>query len=136
MKNFYDIFLQIEILAVTKNHSRHFMFAVTTRQFTLQKSIDVRWGKLNRTGIRVTARTTIFSFYKCSEKMIFLKKSHWNMIFLASSGKMILFFPENKILFFKQKMKDDLSQKKYLEIWYVLQMFRKDGLSKKNCTGI
>ena len=33
------------------------------------------------------------------------------MIFLASSGKMILFFPKNKILFFKQKMKDDLSQK-------------------------
>ena len=28
-------------------------------------------------------------------------------------------------------MKDDLSQKKYMEIWYILQMFQKDGLSKK-----
>ena len=28
-------------------------------------------------------------------------------------------------------MKDDLSQKKCMEIWYILQMFRKDGLSQK-----
>ena len=53
------------------------------------------------------------------------------MIFLVSSGKMIFLFPENMILFFRRKMKDDLSQKKYMEIWYILQMFRKDGLSKK-----
>ena len=49
-------------------------------------------------------------FFKCSEKMVFPKKSHWNMIFLVLSGKMIFLFPENMILFFRQKMKDDLSQ--------------------------
>ena len=58
-----------------------------------------------------TTWKTIFSFSKCSEKMIFPKKSHWNMIFLVSSGKMIFLFPENMILFFRRKMKDDLSQK-------------------------
>ena len=78
-----------------------------------------------------TARKTIFSFSKCSEKMVFPKKSHWNMIFLVLSGKMIFLFPENMILFFRRKMKDNLYQKKYMEIWYFLQMFRKDSLSKK-----
>ena len=44
--------------------------------------------------------------------MVFPKKSHWNMIFLVVlSGKMIFFVPENLILFFRWKMKDDLSQK-------------------------
>ena len=33
------------------------------------------------------------------------------MIFLVSSGKMIFLFSENIILFFRRKMKDDLSQK-------------------------
>ena len=33
------------------------------------------------------------------------------MIFLASPGKMRFLFPENIILFFRPKMKDDLSQK-------------------------
>ena len=41
------------------------------------------------------------------------------------------FFPENIILFFRRKMKDDLCRKKYMEIWYFLQMFWKDGLFKK-----
>ena len=58
-----------------------------------------------------TARKTIFSFSKCFEKMVFRKKSHWNMIFLVLSGKMIFLFPENMILFFRHKRKDDLSQK-------------------------
>ena len=46
-------------------------------------------------------------------KMIFFpKKSHWNMIFLVVlSGKMIFPFPENMILFVRQKMKENLSQK-------------------------
>ena len=55
---------------------------------------------------------------------------HRNMIFLVSSGKMIFLLPEN-ILFFRRKMKNDLSQKKYMEIWYFLQMFCKIGLSEK-----
>ena len=51
-------------------------------------------------------------FFKCSEKMIFPKKSHWNMISLVVlSGKMIFHFTENTILFFRRKMKDNLSQK-------------------------
>ena len=62
------------------------------------------------------ARKTIFSVSKCSEKMIFPKKSLWNMIFHVSSRKMIFLFAKNVILFFRRKMKDDLSQKKYMEI--------------------
>ena len=45
------------------------------------------------------AQKTIFYFSKCSEKMVFLKRLHWNIIFLVLSGKMI---------FFRQKMKNDL----------------------------
>ena len=52
------------------------------------------------------------------------------MIFFVLSGKMIFLFPKNMILLLRQKMKDDLSQKKYMEIRYFLQMFWKDGLSK------
>ena len=82
----------------------------------------------NETG---TARKTIFYFSKCFEKMVFPKKSDWNMIFLVLSGKIIFLFPKNMILFFTHKRKYDLSQKKYLDIWYFLQMFWKYGLSKK-----
>ena len=46
-----------------------------------------------------TAQKTMFYFSKCSEKMVFLKRLHWNIIFPVLSGKMI---------FFRQKMKDDL----------------------------
>ena len=72
-------------------------------------------------------------FSRCSEKIVFAKKSNWNMIFLVSSGKMIFLFPENMILFFRQKM-NDLSQNIYMEIveiCYTLQLFWKVGLSKK-----
>ena len=62
----------------------------------------------NETG---TARKTIFYFSKCSEKMVFPKKSDWNMIFLVLSGKIIFLFPKNMILFFTHKRKYDLSQK-------------------------
>ena len=72
-----------------------------------------------------------YFFFKCSEKMVFPKTSHWNMIFLVLSGKMIFIFSENIILFFRRKMKDDLSQKKYMEIWYFLQMPEKDDLFQK-----
>ena len=36
---------------------------------------------------------------------------------------MTLFFPENMILFFRRKLKDDLSQKNYMEIQCFLKMF-------------
>ena len=57
------------------------------------------------------AQKTIFSFSKCSEKMVLPKKLRWNMIFLVSSGKMMFLYPENVTLFSRQKLKDDLSQK-------------------------
>ena len=57
--------------------------------------------------------------------MVFPKKSHWNMIFLALSKKMIFLFPGNIILFFRRKMEDDLSQKKYMEPWNFLQIPKK-----------
>ena len=43
--------------------------------------------------------------------MVFPKKLIWNTIFLVLSGKTIFLFPENIILFFRRKMKSDLSQK-------------------------
>ena len=55
-------------------------------------------------------------FPNCSEKMAFLEKSHCNMIFLVLSEKIIFLFSKNMILFFRRKMKDDLSQKRYMEI--------------------
>ena len=61
--------------------------------------------------ILCTAQKTIFSFSKCFENMVFPKKSHWNIIFLILSGKMIFLFPENMILFSRHKRKDDHSQK-------------------------
>ena len=60
---------------------------------------------------RKPARKTVFFFIKCSEKMVFPKKLHWNMIFFVLSGKMIILFPKNMILFFRRKLKDDLFQK-------------------------
>ena len=45
------------------------------------------------------------------------------------------FFPENIILYPRRKMKDDLSQKKYTEIWYFLQTFWKDGVFKIDHAG-
>ena len=58
------------------------------------------------------------------------KKPHWNMIFLVVlSGKMIFLFPENMILFFRRKMKGDLSQK---STWkYDIFIKWKDDFSKK-----
>ena len=54
------------------------------------------------------------TFCKCFGKIFLPKNLHWNMIFLVLSGKMVFLFPKNMILFFRRKMKDDLSQK---NIW-------------------
>ena len=83
-----------------------------------------------------TPRKNIFFFFEMFWKDGLAKKSHWNLIFLVLSGSMIFIFPENMILFFRRKMKDDLKKKKYMEIWCFLQMFWKDGLSKKIRTWI
>ena len=58
-----------------------------------------------------TARETIISFSRRPEKMVFPKKSRWNMIFLVLLGKIMFLFPENMILHLRRKMKDGLSQK-------------------------
>ena len=42
-------------------------------------------------------------FFKCSEKIVFSKKSHWNMIFLLSSGEMAFLFSENMIFFLRKE---------------------------------
>ena len=39
----------------------------------------------------------VFPFFHCSEKMIFRKELHWNMIFLILSSKMTSLFPQNMI---------------------------------------
>ena len=83
-----------------------------------------------------TPRKNKFFFFEMFWKDGLAKKSHWNLIFLVLSGSMIFIFPENMILFFRRKMKDDLKKKKYMEIWCFLQMFWKDGLSKKIRTWI
>ena len=41
-------------------------------------------------------------FFKCSEKMVFPKKLHCNMIFLILSGKMVFLFLENVMFFFRR----------------------------------
>ena len=71
-------------------------------------------------------------FTQCPEKMVFPKNLHWNMIFLALSGKMIFLFPKNLMLLFRQKVKDDFSQKKKKKEKYeFLQRLQKDSLSKQ-----
>ena len=82
-----------------------------------------------------TARKTIFSFFRRAEKMVFPKNSCGYMIFLVLSEKIMFLFPENMIWHLRGKMKDDLSQKKYTEIWHFLQTFLKDGLFRKGCAG-
>ena len=78
---------------------------------------------------------TIFSFSKCSEKMVVPKKLHWNMIFLLLLGKMIFLFPENIILFFRQKMKDDVSQKIYENMIFSSNVLKR-WFFQKNSTEI
>ena len=60
-----------------------------------------------------TARKTIFFFSKCSEKIVFPKKTaqEYDLSCITRPGKMIFLFPENMILLFRREMKGDLSQK-------------------------
>ena len=41
------------------------------------------------------------------------------MYFHVLSEEMIFIFPENMTLFFRWKTKDQLSQKKYMEIYFI-----------------
>ena len=61
-------------------------------------------------------------FSKCSEKMVFPKISHWNMIFLVLSGKMVLFYRTYDIFSLDGKSKM-IFLRKYMEIWYFLYIY-------------
>ena len=64
-----------------------------------------------------TPRKTIFCFSKCSERIVFSKASHQNMIFLLYYLESQYFFSlKCMILSFRWKMKDDLSQKRHRNI--------------------
>ena len=52
------------------------------------------------------------------------------MIFLISLGEMIILFPQNMRLFFRRKIKDDLSPKKIHGNMIYSSNIPKDGLSK------
>ena len=115
-------------LVLTLVYYNHFLHG----HFRKRNFIGISSLKTNETFWTFIARKNIFSFSKCSEKMAFPKKLHWNMIFLVLSRKTIFLFPKNMTLFVRQKMKDDLSQKKLRgNIRYFFQMFWKDGFSKK-----
>ena len=58
------------------------------------------------------------------------------MIFLVSAGKMIFLFPQNMILFFRLKMKDDLSKKKIHGNMIYYSNVPKRWFLQENCTGI
>ena len=70
------------------------------------------------------------SFPNVLKRSFFQKNRTGIWSFLYYQERWFLFL-ENMNLFFRQKTKDDLSQKNCMEIWYFLQMFWKNGLSKK-----
>ena len=63
-------------------------------------------------------------FFKCPEKMVFPKKSHWNMIFLVLSEKMVFFFQKIWYFFFGRKMKDDFSQEIHGNMIFSVYMYK------------
>ena len=113
------------LILVYYNHFLHGHFR--KRNFYWHFFVKNKWNVLN-----VHCTKKYIFFFQMFEKMAFPKKLHWNMIFLVLSRKTIFLFPKNMTLFVRQKMKDDLSQKKLRgNIRYFFQMFWKDGLSKK-----
>ena len=62
-------------------------------------------------------------FFKCSEKMIFPKKLHWNIVFLVLSEKWYFCLPENMI-FFLWMENDDLSQETRGNMIFSVYMYR------------
>ena len=82
-----------------------------------------------------TAQKIIFPFSKCSEKMVFPKKSHWNMIFLVSLGKMAFLFLDNMIFFYGGKWRmvlhGNMMFSVYSERWYLfLQIWNYSSVKK------
>ena len=81
----------------------------------------------------ITARKTIFSFSGRPEKMVFLKKLRWNMIFLVLLGKMIFPFPENMILHLRRNMKDGLSWKIHGNMIFSWDLLKRWSFQKGPC---
>ena len=75
-----------------------------------------------------------FIFRNVPRRSSFQKKLYWNMILLVLSKKTVFIFPE-MILFFRRKMKDDLSQK---NTWkhYIFFKCSKKTVFPKNRSGI
>ena len=88
-----------------------FIFCATSPVvLNLKTVIHFSYRSLVPLGQQTLHKNTISPFPKCSKKIVFSKKLHWNLVL---SGKMVFRFFENTILFFRRKMKDDLSQKIY-----------------------
>ena len=68
--------------------------------------------------------------------MVYKENLQWNMISLALSGKMIFVFLKNMILFFRHKMKSDLSQEVHKNMIFSSNLLKRWSLQKKNLTGI
>ena len=71
-------------------------------------------------------------FFKCSEKMVFSKMLHWDMIFLVLSGKIVFFFAKTWYFFLGRKLKDDLSQETHgtmIFFLYTCRCYKHDIMS-------
>ena len=76
-----------------------------------------------------------YFFSRRPEKMVFPKRSCWNMNFFVLSGNIIFLFHENMILPPRQKMKDDLSQKSTWKYDILLKILKRWSFQKDD-TGI
>ena len=83
----------------------------------------------------ITTRKIIFSFSRRLEKMVFAKKSCFNMIFLVLSGKMIFLFPEIwsytldrkwKMIFLKKINGNMIFSSNFLKKWSLQKEPRRD----------
>ena len=68
-------------------------------------------------------------FFKYSEKMVFLKMSHWNMIFFVLSAKMGVFFTQKYDNFYLDGKWKMIFFKKYMEIWHFLYICYKYNIT-------
>ena len=82
-----------------------------------------------------TVQTTMFSFSKYSEKMVFPKNRTGIWSFLYHPEKMMFLFPGDMILFFRRKMKDDFSQKIHGNMTFFSNVLKRWSF-QKNHTGI
>ena len=68
-------------------------------------------------------------FFKYSEKTVFPKKLHWNMIFLVSSTKMAFLFRKYCMIVFPWTENERWSFSKHTWKYDVFCIFGKDGIS-------